>query len=164
MVHHDHDIDSVGFGLVTVSSTRTIDNDPSGDWFVNRIADDPHRLIKRTVVDDQIDPIQSQVIELARREEVNAIVTTGGTGITPDDVTIEALRPTFQKTLPGFGERFRARSTEDIGSRVIATRATAGVVDQTLVFALPGSRSAVRLATNELILPTISHLAGLVNR
>jgi len=88
-------------------------------------------------------------------------VTTGGTGVTPDDVTVEAVEPLFEKRLPGFGELFRRLSYEEIGTQAIATRATAGIADGVPVFCLPGSESAVRLGTEEIIVEVVGHLAGL---
>ena len=98
------------------------------------------------------------------RKDVDVAVTTGGTGVTPDDVTVEAVEPLVEKTLPGFGELFRRRSEADIGTRVIATRAFAGVADGVPVFCLPGSEAAVRLGVSEVILPEAGHLAGLARR
>jgi molybdenum cofactor biosynthesis protein B len=91
-------------------------------------------------------------------------VTTGGTGVTPDDVTPEAVKGLFAKTLPGFGELFRRLSYEEIGTRTIGSRAIAGVVSATPVFCLPGSENAVRLGVDEVILPEIGHLVGLAGR
>jgi Molybdopterin biosynthesis enzymes len=91
-------------------------------------------------------------------------VTTGGTGVTPDDVTIEAVSQQYDKSLPGFGELFRRRSEAEIGTRVLGTRATAGIIDTVPVFCLPGSENAATLGSNELIVPEASHLAGLAAR
>ena len=89
------------------------------------------------------------------------IVTTGGTGVTPDDVTVEAVGPLFDKELRGFGELFRRYSEAEIGTRVVATRATAGIVDGVPVFCLPGSENAAKLGTGEIVVPEVAHLVGL---
>jgi molybdenum cofactor biosynthesis protein B len=91
-------------------------------------------------------------------------VTTGGTGVTPDDVTVEAVQPLFDKRLTGFGELFRRRSEAEIGTRIVGTRAIAGIADSVPVFCLPGSQSAVELGMTEIILPEAGHLAGLARR
>jgi molybdenum cofactor biosynthesis protein B len=104
------------------------------------------------------------VERLVRRNDTDIVVTTGGTGITPDDVTVEATRPLFDKTLPGFGELFRGLSYEEIGTRVVGTRAVAGVAEGVPVFCLPGSENAARLGSEEIIVEQAPHLAGLARR
>lgn len=162
--HHSHDLESVGVAVVTVSSTRTFDDDPSGDAITEAMSDAGHQVITRELVADSLDSIQAAVDQLAGRRDVDVVVTTGGTGVTPDDVTIEAIDPLLQKNLPGFGEVFRRRSVDDIGMKVVGTRAKAGIVDGVLVFALPGSVDAVEMAVDEVILPEIGHLTGLAQR
>lgn len=162
--HHAHDREQVGAGVVTVSSTRSLDADPSGDAIAAAFADAGHEIATRELVGDTHDRIQKTVDTLVRRKDVDVVVTTGGTGVTPDDVTVEAVRSLFSKRLPGFGELFRRRSEADIGTRIIATRAEAGVAKGTPVFCLPGSEDAVRLGTEEIILPEIGHLVGLAAR
>jgi len=98
------------------------------------------------------------------RDDVDVVVTTGGTGVTPDDVTIEAVEPLFDKRLPGFGELFRTLSYDGIGTKVVGTRATAGIAEGVPVFCLPGSENAARLGTEEIVVAEASHLAGLARR
>ncbi|OYR56091.1 MogA/MoaB family molybdenum cofactor biosynthesis protein [Halorubrum halodurans] len=162
--HHDHDAESVAVAVVTVSSSRSLEEDASGDRLVETFEDAGHEVAVRELVDDDFDGIQGTVDRLARREDTDAIVTTGGTGVTPDDVTPEAVAPLFEKTLPGFGELFRRLSAEEVGTRTVGSRATAGVVDGTVVCCLPGSENAVRLGVEEIVLPEIGHLAGLADR
>jgi molybdenum cofactor biosynthesis protein B len=162
--HHAHDLDTVGVAILTVSSTRTLDEDPSGDAIASAVQEAGHEVITRELVGDTLDGVQSAVNHLVGRADVDVVISTGGTGVTPDDVTIEAIGPLFEKTLPGFGETFRLRSAEDIGTRVIATRATAGIANSVVVFALPGSENAVTLGVEDIILPEIEHLAGLAQR
>ncbi|MFW6383951.1 MAG: MogA/MoaB family molybdenum cofactor biosynthesis protein [Halodesulfurarchaeum sp.] len=162
--HHAHDVASVGAAVVTVSTSRSLEDDPSGDAIRDAMEAQGHRVVTREVIRDDRDRIQATVNQLVDRRDVDVVVTTGGTGVTPDDVTVEAVGPLFDKHLPGFGELFRRRSAESVGTKVIATRATAGVVDGVLVFLLPGSVDAVELGTEELILPEVGHLAGLVRR
>ena len=162
--HHAHDLKEVGVAVVTVSSSRTLDDDPAGDAIELAVEDAGHAVVERRLVEDDYDDIQGLVDRLVGSEEVDAVVTTGGTGVTPDDVTVEAVEQLLDKRLPGFGELFRARSREEIGTRVVATRAIAGVADGTPVFCLPGSENAARLGGEEIIVPEVGHLAGLARR
>ncbi|MCT9097713.1 molybdenum cofactor biosynthesis protein B [Haloarchaeobius sp. HME9146] len=162
--HHHHDITSLGVGVVTVSSSRSLDDDPAGDTIEATFEDEGHEVVVRELVPDEFDSVQGTVSRLTERRDVDAVVTTGGTGVTPDDVTVEAARQLFEKELPGFGELFRRFSYDDIGTTVIATRATAGISNGCPVFCLPGSRPAVELGVEDIILPEVPHLAGLAQR
>ncbi len=162
--HHHHDVDSVSVAVVTVSSTRSTDEDPSGDRLVETFEDAGHEVVVRELIRDEFDGVQGAVDRLARRADTDAVVTTGGTGVTPDDVTPEAVAGIAGKELPGFGELFRRLSYEEVGTRTIGSRATAAIVRDTPVFCLPGSENAVRLGVEEVILPEVGHLAGLASR
>jgi|AntRauMinimDraft_4_1070384.scaffolds.fasta_scaffold00018_39 molybdenum cofactor biosynthesis protein B len=162
--HHHHDVERVGAAVLTVSSTRSLDDDPGGDAVVEAFEVDGHEVVTRELVVDSYDRVQGAVDNLVGRDDVDVLVTTGGTGVTPDDVTVDAARPLFDTELPGFGELFRRLSYDDIGTKVVGSRATAGVVEGTLVFCLPGSEHATTLGTEEVILPEITHLVGLANR
>ncbi|EMA63423.1 molybdenum cofactor synthesis protein [Halorubrum distributum JCM 13561] len=162
--HHHHDVDSVAAAVVTVSSSRGTDEDPAGDYIAAAFEEAGHEVVVRELIDDDYDSVQGTVDRLARRKDTDAVVTTGGTGVTPDDVTPEAVRGVLAKPLPGFGELFRRLSYEEVGTRTIGSRATAGVVSATPVFCLPGSENAVRLGVDEIILPEVGHLAGLAGR
>lgn len=159
---HEHEFGPVGIAVVTISTSRTLDDDPAGDAIAAAVEEDD-KVPTRELVPDEYDTVQGTVDALAGREDVDCIVTTGGTGVTPDDVTIEAVQPLFSKELPGFGELFRARSRDEIGTRVVATRATGGVVDGVPVFCLPGSENAARLGAG-IITEEAAHLAGLAGR
>ncbi|MGB9987510.1 MogA/MoaB family molybdenum cofactor biosynthesis protein [Salarchaeum japonicum] len=165
--HHDHghhhagDLAAVGVGVVTVSSSRSLDDDPSGDAIAAAFEADGHEVVTRELVRDDYDRVQAIVNRLVGRDDVNVVVTTGGTGVTPDDRTVEAVRPLLEKRLPGFGELFRRLSYDDIGTRVVGTRALAGVADGVPVFCLPGSENAATLGAEEIIVPETPHLAGL---
>ena len=162
--HHHDDVSAVGAAVLTVSSTRSLDDDPGGDAVVDAFEADGHEVVTRELVTDSYDRVQAAVDNLVGRDDVDVVVTTGGTGVTPDDVTVDAARPLFGKELPGFGELFRRLSAEDIGAKVVGSRATAGVADDTLVFCLPGSEHATTLGTEDVILPEITHLVGLATR
>ncbi|MDS0299483.1 MogA/MoaB family molybdenum cofactor biosynthesis protein [Halogeometricum sp. S1BR25-6] len=162
--HHDHDVSDLGVGVVTVSTSRSIEDDPAGDAIRDAFEDSGHQVTVRELIDDSFDGVQSTVNRLVGRDDVDIVVTTGGTGVTPDDVTVEAVTDLMHKTLPGFGELFRRLSYDEIGTRVVGTRTTAGIADHTPVFCLPGSENAARLGAEEILVPEAPHLAGLASR
>ena len=138
---------------VTVSDTRTPDDDASGDALRAELSAfelSPHRIVP-----DEPERLRGLVRELAG--STDAIVFTGGSGIAPRDQTPEALVPLFDKELPGFGEAFRRLSWEEVGPRAILSRATAGTIGDMLVFILPGSVKAARLGARSLIAPMLTH-------
>ncbi|WP_232686317.1 MogA/MoaB family molybdenum cofactor biosynthesis protein [Halobacterium zhouii] len=161
--HHHHDVECVGVAVLTVSSSRSLDDDPAGDAIEAAFEADGGEVVMRELIADGYDRVQSAVDNLASRGDVDVVVTTGGTGVTPDDVTVEAVEVLFDKELPGFGELFRLLSYDEIGTKVVGTRATAGVADGTPVFCLPGSENAARLGSEQIVVPEAGHLAGLAN-
>ena len=162
--HHHHDIDELGVAVLTVSSTRSLSDDPAGDAVAEIAEAHGHRVVIRELVRDEYDRVQDTVNRFVDREDTDCVVTTGGTGVTPDDVTLEAVDPLFDKRLPGFGELFRRLSFEEVGTKVVCTRAAAGVADGVPVFCLPGSESAVRLGVEEIVVEEAGHLSGLAGR
>jgi molybdenum cofactor biosynthesis protein B len=161
--HHHHDVDTLGVAVVTVSSSRSLDEDPAGDALVDTFEHAGHEIVTRDLIGDDYDGVQSTLSNLAKRDDVDVVVTTGGTGVTPDDVTVEAAERLFTKRLPGFGELFRRESYDEVGVMVVATRATAGVVEDVPVFCLPGSENAARLG-GAIAAESAGHLAGLASR
>ncbi|MBV0903437.1 MogA/MoaB family molybdenum cofactor biosynthesis protein [Haloarcula salina] len=161
--HHAHDADAVSVGVLTVSTSRTLDDDPAGDVIAATLEDAGHEVAFRRLVDDDPAAIADAVVDLLD-DGADAVVTTGGTGLTPDDVTVDALTPLFDRPIPGFGELFRWLSYEEVGPMAMASRATAGAVEDRLVFCLPGSENAARTGTEDLIAPALGHLLGLVRR
>jgi len=137
--------------VLTVSDSRTPDNDRSGDLLAQRIAEDGHALCARALVPDDRQAIAGQVRAWAAAPRPDVILTTGGTGMTGRDVTPEALSPLWDKEIPGFGELFRWQGYEKIGTSVIQSRATAGVMDGIYIFVLPGSPSACRDAWDGIL-------------
>ncbi len=148
-------------GVMTVSDTRTLDDDKSGDVIVEALKNKEAEIVSRIIVKDDPMDIQAGVRSMVRGG-VKAIIITGGTGISSRDVTVEALK--FDKELPGFGEIFRMLSFKEVGSRSMASRAKLGIMDGVVVFCLPGSVNAVTLAMNELIIPELGHLIKEVGR
>jgi|SRR5690625_2466960 len=144
----------------TVSDTRTVDTDKSGNLIKELLHKNGHTCVEHVIVRDEMSEIDQIIQEGSKNKEVEAILLTGGTGISMRDVTIEVVEKRLEKEIPGFGELFRMLSyTEDIGSAAMMSRATAGVINQKVIFAMPGSSGAVKLAMEKLILPELSHLS-----
>ncbi|RZV12274.1 molybdenum cofactor biosynthesis protein B [Natrinema hispanicum] len=166
--HHGHDIiDPLYVGIVTVSSSRANDSDPDdpgGDTIQDCFEAEGHEVRERHLVRDDYAAIRTAVRGLVARQDIDVVCTTGGTGVTVDDVSPEATASLFERELPGFGELFRSLSWEEVGTRAMASRATAGIAVDTPVFCLPGSKSACETACEELIVPEAPHLAGLATR
>lgn len=150
-------VDRLGALVVTVSDTRTLETDHSGALAVELLQSAGHRPVARELVRDEVPAIRGSVERGVADPEVHVVITTGGTGITARDVTPEAVGPLFDKWVEGFGELFRMLSYRDIGASSIQSRALAGVCRGTLVFVLPGSTGAVRLAMEEIIVPQLDH-------
>ncbi|MFC7076282.1 MogA/MoaB family molybdenum cofactor biosynthesis protein [Haloarcula halophila] len=161
--HHGDDRETVDIGVLTVSSSRTLADDPSGDTVETVCGDAGHEVTDRRLVTDDADAIAEAVAGLLD-DGADVVVTTGGTGLTADDVTVDAVGDLFDRSIPGFGELFRWLSYEEVGPMAMASRATAGVVGDRLVFCLPGSENAARTGTEELIAPAVGHLLGLVRQ
>ena len=122
-----------------------------------------HVVVGRDLLPDDVNAIRRKLLELVQRDDVDVIVFTGGTGLTRTDVTIEAVRPLFDKEIEGFGDVFRHFSIEEVGTAAFLTRATGGVVGDKVVFLLPGSPNAVRTGM-KIILAEVSHLLHLVKQ
>ncbi|QZX98495.1 MogA/MoaB family molybdenum cofactor biosynthesis protein [Halobaculum rubrum] len=162
--HHAHDVDQLGYAVLTVSSSREYEDDVAGDAIESAVESAGDEVVVREIVGDDFDSVQGTVDRFVDRGDVDCVVTTGGTGVTPDDVTVEAVAPLLDKELPGFGELFRSMSHDEIGTMVVGTRATAGVAGGVPVFCLPGSENAARLGSEEIIVEEAGHLAGLARR
>ena len=165
---HGHDLVSpLQAAILTVSTSRAEADDaddPGGDQIESLFAEAGHRVVARRLVADSVGEIQRALDELLDDDTVDLVVTTGGTGVTVDDVTPTAVADRFDRELPGFGELFRRLSSAAVGTRAIASRATGGIAGDTPVFVLPGSTNAVELATEEIILPEAPHLVGVATR
>lgn len=145
----------LGIAVLTVSDSRTLAEDKSGQLLEDGFAAAGHQVAHREVVPDEVDAIRAATRAQLARDEVHAIVVTGGTGMTPRDVTPEALQALFDKEIPGFGELFRMLSYEDIGTAMMQSRACAGLAQGKVVFALPGSTGACRLALEAVLIPQL---------
>ena len=142
---------ALGMAVLTLSDTRGKDNDRSGDYLAERIEAAGHRLIERDWLKDDRALIESKILDWAGREDIHAILTTGGTGVTARDQAPEALRAVADKWIDGFGECFRFLSYAKIGAACTQSRACAAVVGNCYVFCLPGSPSAVRDAWEQIL-------------
>jgi molybdenum cofactor biosynthesis protein B len=149
---------SLKLAIVTVSATRSLADDKSGHWMKKRGGKKKHEVVFHEVIHDDEDVIADTIRTVIHEHSPHAILVTGGTGISPGDVTIEAIRPMFNKELTAFGPLFCQLSYEEIDSAALLSRATAGLIGQTLVFCLPGSFKACKLACKELIFPELGHL------
>ena len=141
----------VGIAVLTVSDTRTLADDKSGDTLVARIADAGHRLAARAIVADDKQRIRDQVEAWTQDDDIDVVITTGGTGFTGRDVTPEALEPLFEKRMDGFSEVFHRISYDKIGTSTIQSRATGGVANATFIFVLPGSPGACKDAWDGIL-------------
>ena len=155
---------SIGFGVVTVSDTRIEDDDLSGMAIVETLKAFGHLFVRKAIVKDEVDQIRKALREMLEDKEVQVVVVNGGTGVSKRDLTLEAVLDFEEKALPGFGELFRMLSFEEIGSAAMMSRATAFATEGKLVFCLPGSEKAVRLATTRLIAPEVAHMVWEANR
>mgnify|MGYP001214715596 CR=1 FL=1 len=150
---------SINCLVATVSDTRTVETDKSGKLITELLLKEEHKCVDHVIVPDEMLKIEQVIKQGLKDERVEAILLTGGTGISIRDVTIEAVAKNMEKEIPGFGELFRMLSyTEDIGSAALMSRAIAGVNGRKVVFAMPGSSGAVKLAMKKLILPELAHI------
>ncbi len=141
--------------VLTVSDTRTRENDTSGDLIEERLKRAGHHVAARLILKDDVETLRAQVQAWIDDPAIEAVIATGGTGLTRRDVTPEAIEPLLTKPIPGFGELFRWLSYEEIGTATIESRAFAGVAGDTLIFCLPGSTGACRLGMDKIILPQL---------
>ena len=152
--------DQVPTAVVTVSDTRTLETDSGGALAAELLAGAGHPVVERRIVKDEPAAIAEALSELVSRGDVAAVLFTGGTGVAPRDITPDTVEPLLKRVIPGFGELFRMLSYEEIGAAALLSRALAGLAKGRVVFVLPGSRGAVRLGLEKLVLPELAHLAG----
>ena len=156
--HREAAPEKVRVAVLTISDTRTRENDTGGDIAEELLRDAGQDIVARQIVRDEVIAIRSSLIDLLARSDVDAIITTGGTGISARDTTYEVVERMIEKQLDGFGEIFRALSYEEIGAAAIMSRALAGSVGSKFIASLPGSRNAVRLAVEKLLVPELAHV------
>jgi molybdenum cofactor biosynthesis protein B len=149
---------SIGCYIITISDTRTLDTDESGRLIAELLTTGGHRIAGRAIVKDDAAIVTQTIGPQLANDEVQVIITTGGTGITSRDSTYEAVSAMLEKRLDGFGEIFRRISYDEIGAAAMMSRAVAGLASRRIIVALPGSAAAVRLAVERLLLPELGHL------
>ena len=165
MGHHQHRRKgprAVPCAVVTVSDTRTAARDASGAYILKSLKRAGHPVVDYRILKDEPKAIRAHLGRLGRAGEARVVLVSGGTGIAARDTTYEALDRLLNKRLDGFGELFRLLSYEEIGPSAMLSRALAGTYGRLMVFSMPGSEPAVRLAMRRLILPELPHVAGLV--
>ncbi len=141
----------VQIALLTVTDTRTIDNDKSGAILVKKINEQNHKLVDRKIVKDEKDKIKKILLDWIKKDNLDVIITTGGTGLTGRDITPEAIKEIADKEIPGFGELFRELSYKTIGTSAMQSRACAALANGKYIFALPGSSGGVTDAWNQIL-------------
>ena len=162
--HRASAVKEVRCAVITVSDSRTLSTDGSGQEMVRRLEAAGHRAVSRTVVPDEPALIGLELRRCLADPEVDAVLLNGGTGISPRDSTVEVVRAFLDLELPGFGEIFRALSHRHIGAAAMISRAVGGIAAGKPVFSLPGSTKAVTLGLDELILPELGHLVHEVRK
>ncbi len=156
---HKHEApQSVGCGVITVSDTRTLETDSGGQTVVDLLSGAGHAVLFREIIRDEPDPMRELLANWRDRAEIDAILMTGGTGLGSRDQTFETVSRLLDKPLPGYGELFRMLSYEEIGPAAMLSRATGGLLGRTVLLTMPGSRAAVTLAMQKIILPELGHL------
>tara|TARA_B110000858_G_C17584030_1_gene372539 strand:- start:103 stop:627 length:525 start_codon:yes stop_codon:yes gene_type:complete len=151
MIDEKIEFQQIGIAIVTVSDTRNIDNDKSGNYLKKSIFEKRHNVIKYEIIKDDVDLIQDTLRDLSNDSSIDVIITTGGTGLTGRDNTIDAIKDISEIEIPGFGELFRYLSYKKIGTSTIQSRSTAFLVNKKYVFCLPGSTSAVKDAWEQIL-------------
>ncbi|MFC0562265.1 MogA/MoaB family molybdenum cofactor biosynthesis protein [Halalkalibacter alkalisediminis] len=156
-MHQLNNSKCVNIAILTISDTRNFEDDRSGQAIKSLFESKDHSIIEYKIAKDERPLIQAIVKEWTANSNIQAILLNGGTGFSPRDVTYEAVNELLSKKMDGFGELFRMLSYEEIGPKALFSRAVAGSIDTTAIYALPGSTNAVKLAVNKLILPTLPH-------
>ncbi|UCF08426.1 MAG: molybdenum cofactor biosynthesis protein MoaB [Thermoplasmata archaeon] len=156
--HKKHAHGPVACAVITVSSTRSEENDESGKAIISLLNGKGHQISQYSVIKDDVSAITSEIEKALGNQNTQAIIINGGTGISSQDVTVEAVKPFLERELVGFGELFRYLSYKDIGSPAMLSRALAGVCQERIIICLPGSTSACVRAMESLILPELGHM------
>lgn len=161
MSYHEHkeqSPQSVSCAVLTISDSRTEQDDESGRILRNKLEQNGHRVIAHTIVKNEAAAIKSRIDQLLVQADLQAIITSGGTGISSRDVTVETVTPMLDKKLDGFGELFRFLTYQELDTASIMSRAVAGVIRGKVIICIPGSTGAVNLALDKIILPELGHL------
>ncbi|GJL66164.1 MAG: molybdenum cofactor biosynthesis protein B [Nitrospirales bacterium] len=158
--HKDRGPHEIGCMVITCSDTRTPETDTSGQLIQQLLNQRRHRVCSYSIIKDEPEEIRRVLHEAASNDSIETVIINGGTGISRRDATFEAIDQLLEKRLDGFGEIFRYLSYKEIGSPAMLSRATAGLYQGKVIFSVPGSKGAVQLAMEELILPEMGHIVG----
>jgi len=156
--HKQKSPQSVSCAVLTISDSRTEQDDESGKLIKQKLSQNGHRVMLYSILKNEADSIEKKIYELLGQEELQVIIASGGTGASHRDITVETISPILEKKLDGFGELFRFLSYQEIGTASIMSRAIAGVVRGKVILCLPGSPGAAKLAMDKIILPEIGHM------
>ena len=149
---------SVSCAVLTISDSRTEQDDESGRLIRQRLSENGHPVLFYSIVKNEVEPIRKKIQELLGQEELQVIITSGGTGVSHRDVTVDTISSILEKKLDGFGELFRLLTYQEIGTPSIMSRAIAGVAESKVIICFPGSLGAATLAMDKIILPEIGHM------
>jgi molybdenum cofactor biosynthesis protein B len=152
------------FALIITSDTRDLEDDETGRIAIELIEAEGHKVANHTIVPNDSNMIRAEIEKQLKNSDVQVIVTSGGTGISSKDRTVETATDLFERELPGFGELFRRFSYDEVSANVIISRSVAGIAKGKVIFCLPGSKNAVRLALSKIILPSLGHALWELNR
>ena len=156
--HRSGSDESIGVCVATISDTRTLETDVGGSLTMDLAEQAGHQVIRREIIPDEPDAMRALLLECQQQANVQVVLMTGGTGISNRDQTYETVTALFTREIPGYGELFRFLSFQEIGSASILSRATAGLIHELLVIAMPGSPAAVQLAMQQIVIPELGHL------
>jgi molybdenum cofactor biosynthesis protein B len=156
--HRSRSHDQASVAVITLSSSRTLANDQSGDIIQSLLEEEGHTVVARMILKDDRTALKSAIKDLIRQKKVKAIISSGGTGLSPTDITIETVRDMLEKELPGFNAMFMQLSYPQVKSAAMLSRALAGSIKGKMIFCLPGSPRACKLAMESLILPELGHM------
>ncbi len=149
---------TVTYALIVISDSRTEADDESGKLYKELLGKNGHKLLSYTMLKNDAAAVRQKITDLLKQADLQVIITSGGTGLSHRDVTVETVTPMLEKTMDGFGELFRSLSYEEIGVSSILSRAVAGVINGKVILSLPGSLGATRLALEKIIIPEIGHV------
>ena len=149
---------SVNCAIITISDSRTEADDESGKFYKEQLSQHGHKILAYALLKNDAVAIRQRIADLLKLDSLQVIITTGGTGLSHRDVTVETVSPMLEKKLDGFGELFRSLSYQEIGTASIMSRAVAGVIGGKIILSLPGSLGATKLALEKIILPEIGHM------
>ncbi len=161
MGYHEHkrlENKNIGCAVIVTSDSRTEETDESGKFIKQRLLDNGHKVAYYTILKNDAVTLKNKIIELIKQDGVRVIITSGGTGLSHKDITVDTVQSMLEKKLDGFGELFRSLTYQELGTASIMSRATAGVINGKVIICFPGSLSAATLAMDKIILSEIGHL------